>query len=119
MRASSRRLPKNLCSRSRAIAILNALLGSWGRRGGLYSAAQLEVAPYPKPAYPQVTAQIRDRDDHAQYPLGHELAQGIRDSSMRRDGREPGVRGADPVGSGRTEVEERIFIDGLRRRHRR
>lgn len=41
--------------RSRAIAILNALLGSWGRRGGFYRPARFEVpsavrTPYPEPS---------------------------------------------------------------------
>lgn len=89
----------NDTQRSRAIAILNALLGSWGRRGGLYSAAQLELMPYPKPPYPAVEAHIRDREDPALYPLGHELAQGIRDSSLRKDGKEPGIRGWMVYGS--------------------
>ncbi len=89
----------NDTQRSRAIAILNGLLGSWGRRGGLYSSSQLEVMPYPKPAYPTVTAAIRDRADPTLYPLGHELAQGIRDASIRTEGKEPGIRGWMVYGS--------------------
>ncbi|MFN8670144.1 MAG: molybdopterin-dependent oxidoreductase [Gemmatimonadaceae bacterium] len=90
----------NDTQRSRAIAMLNALLGSWGRRGGLYSSVQMELMPYPgKPAYPAVTAEIRDRDLPGQYPLGHELAQGIRDASYTRDGKAPGIRGWMVYGS--------------------
>ncbi len=37
--------------RVRAIAILNALLGSWGRRGGFYRPARFELASYPLPAF--------------------------------------------------------------------
>ncbi len=42
--------------RTRAIAILNALLGSWGRRGGFYfpeskSLPSMEHPPYPKPRW--------------------------------------------------------------------
>lgn len=37
--------------RSRAIAILNALLGSWGRRGGFFLPAQLSIPKYPYPDY--------------------------------------------------------------------
>jgi thiosulfate reductase / polysulfide reductase chain A len=37
--------------RVRAIAILNALLGSWGRRGGLYRPAKFTVPAVPVPAY--------------------------------------------------------------------
>jgi thiosulfate reductase/polysulfide reductase chain A len=39
--------------RSRAIAILNALLGSWGRKGGLYIQEGVALPKYPLPAYPQ------------------------------------------------------------------
>lgn len=37
--------------RIRAVAILNALLGSWGRRGGFYRPARFELATYPIPAF--------------------------------------------------------------------
>ena len=39
--------------RVRAIAILNALLGSWGRRGGFYRPAKFEVPPAKIPKYPE------------------------------------------------------------------
>ncbi|HEX2968622.1 MAG TPA: molybdopterin-dependent oxidoreductase [Bacteroidales bacterium] len=39
--------------RVRAIAILNALLGSWGRRGGFYRPARYELASYPLPSFKQ------------------------------------------------------------------
>jgi thiosulfate reductase/polysulfide reductase chain A len=38
--------------RTRAIAILNALLGSYGRKGGWYFPETKEVPEYPSPAYP-------------------------------------------------------------------
>jgi thiosulfate reductase / polysulfide reductase chain A len=38
--------------RSRAIAILNALLGSWGRRGGFYFKDNLHFEEFPHPPYP-------------------------------------------------------------------
>jgi thiosulfate reductase / polysulfide reductase chain A len=38
--------------RSRAIALLNALLGSWGRKGGFYTPAIYPVPDYPYPDYP-------------------------------------------------------------------
>ena len=37
--------------RSRAIAILNALLGSWGRRGGFYRSEIVEIPSYPHPEF--------------------------------------------------------------------
>jgi thiosulfate reductase/polysulfide reductase chain A len=39
--------------RSRAIALLNALLGSWGREGGFYQPASMDVPGYPYPPYPK------------------------------------------------------------------
>lgn len=39
--------------RTRAIGILNALLGSWGRRGGFYFNEKAKVPKYPSPAYPE------------------------------------------------------------------
>lgn len=38
--------------RSRAIAILNGLLGSWGNRGGFYFKEKISVPKFPHPAYP-------------------------------------------------------------------
>jgi thiosulfate reductase/polysulfide reductase chain A len=37
--------------RIRAVAILNALLGSWGRRGGFYRPAKFDLAAYKLPAF--------------------------------------------------------------------
>jgi len=39
--------------RTRAIAILNALLGSYGRRGGFYRAESGNMAEYPHPEFPK------------------------------------------------------------------
>ncbi len=39
--------------RARAMAILNALLGSWGRRGGFYFKEKIEIPKFPHPAYPK------------------------------------------------------------------
>jgi len=39
--------------RSRSIAILNALLGSWGNRGGLFLKEGFRVPEFPHPAYPK------------------------------------------------------------------
>ncbi len=39
--------------RSRAIAILNALLGSWGRPGGFYRQEKVELPPFPGPKPPK------------------------------------------------------------------
>ncbi len=39
--------------RSRAIAILNALLGSYGRKGGIFIPQAAKIPSYPHPAYPK------------------------------------------------------------------
>ena len=39
--------------RARAVAILNGLLGSWGKRGGFYLKEGKKVPKYPSPAYPK------------------------------------------------------------------
>ncbi len=46
--------------RIRAIAILNALLGSWGRRGGFYRPAKKAVPSYPQPGFPSVSKSWQD-----------------------------------------------------------
>ena len=54
--------------RSRAIAILNALLGSWGRPGGIYFPAGGKVPEYPGlPEYPEHRADLPALD--AAYPF--------------------------------------------------
>lgn len=39
--------------RERAIAILNGLLGSWGKRGGFYLKEKLSIPKFPHPPYPK------------------------------------------------------------------
>lgn len=68
--------------RSRAIALLNALLGSWGRKGGFYTPVSMDVPaydypPYPKPARPKVD------NPGKKYPFASEaLTTGIRDATL-------------------------------------
>ncbi len=38
--------------RARAMAILNGLLGSWGRRGGFYFKEKIKIPDFPHPPYP-------------------------------------------------------------------
>ncbi|NMC40170.1 MAG: molybdopterin-dependent oxidoreductase [Bacteroidales bacterium] len=54
--------------RSRAIAILNALLGSWGRRGGFYMPARFELASYKLPPFPETKVSWQDAFP-GKYPL--------------------------------------------------
>jgi len=54
--------------RSRAIAILNALLGSWGRRGGFYMPARVELASFKIPPFPETKVSWQDAFP-GKYPL--------------------------------------------------
>jgi len=64
--------------RSRAVAILNALLGSWGRKGGFYIPAQMELPPYEYPGYLPAGRPAADRPGPSRFPLAdHVLAQGV------------------------------------------
>ncbi len=74
--------------RLRAIAILNAILGSWGRRGGFYRPESLTVPEFPHPHYPEVKIGWRDMLGD-QYPLADQpVANAIVDLSRPAEGRE-------------------------------
>ncbi|MBE0641196.1 MAG: molybdopterin-dependent oxidoreductase, partial [Bacteroidales bacterium] len=47
--------------RSRAIALLNALLGSWGRRGGFYFKESPKIPDFPHPEYPKPSWTWKDK----------------------------------------------------------
>ena len=55
--------------RTRAIGILNALLGSWGRRGGFYFSESAKIPAYPNPTYPK-PAWTSKTLSH-EFPLAH------------------------------------------------
>jgi thiosulfate reductase/polysulfide reductase chain A len=57
--------------RSRAIAILNALLGSWGNRGGLFLKEGFKIPEFPHPAYPTPKWSWHDTMG-GRYPLAKE-----------------------------------------------
>jgi len=68
--------------RSRAIALLNALLGSWGREGGFWVPASMDVAGYPYPPYPEPGRPKVDNPDH-KYPFADgALTTGIRQATI-------------------------------------
>ncbi|MDZ7268191.1 MAG: molybdopterin-dependent oxidoreductase [candidate division KSB1 bacterium] len=68
--------------RVRAGAILNALLGSWGRRGGFYFPNKAEVPAYPHPPYPRPKRTWRDAFPD-KYPLANlALANGICEATI-------------------------------------
>lgn len=68
--------------RLRAVAILNALLGSWGRRGGFYVPDKMSVPNYPHPEFPKPTRNWRDAMD-GKYKLADlALASGVCDATI-------------------------------------
>ena len=68
--------------RSRAIALLNALMGSWGRKGGFYSPQSMDVPAYPYPAYP-VPSKPKVDNPKNRYPFAHEtITTGIREATL-------------------------------------
>ena len=68
--------------RVRAGAILNALLGSWGRRGGFYSPNKAHVPKYKYPKYPKPKKSWKDAFPD-QFPLANlALASGICDATI-------------------------------------
>jgi len=68
--------------RLRAVAILNALLGSWGRRGGFYVPDKMSVPNYPHPEFPKPTRNWRDAMG-GKYKLADlALASGVCDATI-------------------------------------
>jgi thiosulfate reductase/polysulfide reductase chain A len=64
--------------RIRAIAILNALLGSWGRRGGFFMPAKFALPEFPFTAYGHEPKAPPDMPKNSVYPLaGEVLASGL------------------------------------------
>ena len=68
--------------RGRAVALINALLGSWGRKGGFYQPASMNVPAYPYPPYPKPEKEKVDNPDH-RYPFASEaITTGIREATI-------------------------------------
>jgi thiosulfate reductase/polysulfide reductase chain A len=69
--------------RSRAIALLNALLGSWGRKGGFYVPYSYSIPKYPYPPYPELKNEPLD-NPNGKYPFatGEQISTGIREATI-------------------------------------
>ena len=68
--------------RSRAIALLNALMGNWGRKGGFYYPSSMDVPGYSYPPYPKSERGKVDNPGK-KYPFAHEaITTGIRDATL-------------------------------------
>jgi thiosulfate reductase/polysulfide reductase chain A len=69
--------------RSRAIALLNALMGNWGRKGGLFVQAGIKVPGYPLPKYPSSDKPLADNPNGERYPFADEaVTTGIRAATL-------------------------------------
>jgi thiosulfate reductase/polysulfide reductase chain A len=69
--------------RSRAVALLTALLGNWGRKGGIFLPAGMKIAPYPLPKYPESDKPLADNPEGERYPFADEpITTGIRDATL-------------------------------------
>lgn len=79
--------------RVRAGAILNALLGNWGRRGGFYYPNRAEVPKYPYPKYPKFKRSWREAFAD-RYPLANlALANGICEATIPSASRDCSFKG--------------------------
>jgi len=69
--------------RSRAVALLNALMGNWGKKGGLYNPYNLSIPRYPYPKYPKSEKGSADNPNH-KYPFaeGEKLSTGLREATI-------------------------------------
>lgn len=69
--------------RSRAIALLSALLGNWGRKGGMYVSAGMKIEKFPLPPYPESDKPKADGSDGAQFAFADEgVTNSIRDATL-------------------------------------
>lgn len=79
----------NDTQRSRAIAIVNALLGNWGKRGGFYLPASMPLAGYPAPPPPHGDAyKPRQTFPLATQPCAYDVC----DASAAKEGSAPTVK---------------------------
>jgi thiosulfate reductase/polysulfide reductase chain A len=69
--------------RLRAVAMLNALLGAWGRKGGYYLPAEMEVPEYPRKKLEYKPKPPVDQPKNGGYPFAESvLLTGLRDASI-------------------------------------
>jgi len=79
--------------RLRAVAILNALLGSWGRRGGFYNPDRASLPSYHHPEFPKPSKTWRDAHPGL-YNLANEVvANDVCDSTIPKEGRPFNIKG--------------------------
>ena len=81
----------NDTQRSRAIAILNALLGNWGQKGGFFQGENIQIPPYPTPPLPKEDQTLAN-SLKKKYPFASKIpSQVLRDYTLK--GGNPPVKG--------------------------
>ena len=71
--------------RVRAVAMLNALLGSWGRQGGFYIQENVKLPKYPLPKYPKAKSNFKAAHGNA-FPFADEaVSNAVIDASIGDD----------------------------------
>jgi thiosulfate reductase/polysulfide reductase chain A len=79
--------------RSRAIAILNGLLGSWGSRGGIFFKEGIKIPEFPRPEYPTPAWSWQDTLN-GRYPFAKEaVTNTIIEASIPGEGKEHIIKG--------------------------
>ena len=79
--------------RSRAIAILNALLGSWGRRGGFYFDESVRLPEFPIPEFPEPKWDWRATLD-GRFPLAATgISNAMIEASIPKEGKDSRIKG--------------------------
>lgn len=79
--------------RLRAVAILNAILGTWGRRGGFYRPEKIKLPSYPHPEYPKPKRSWRDAFQGKFNLADLALASGICDATIPSGDRDCSFKG--------------------------
>jgi thiosulfate reductase / polysulfide reductase chain A len=69
--------------RARAIALMNALLGNWGRKGGLFVPTPMKIAGFALPKYPSSDKPYADNPNGEKYPFAEEaITTGLREATI-------------------------------------
>lgn len=79
--------------RTRAIGILNALLGSWGNRGGFFYKEGFKLPEFPHPEYPKPAWNWHETLE-GRYPLANmAVTTTIMEASIPKEGRDKNIKG--------------------------
>ena len=101
--------------RTRAIAILNALLGSYGKKGGWYFAEKKKVPHYPAPAYPHPHWTWKDITRPTYKSAGTGISNDLIKASLPNDKSEHKIKGWLVVGTNliSTVPDQKLTIEAI------